>query len=688
MNMKRINKIAWTLVMIAMVSCVDDSPLVFDGVEKPASIANLEYLNEYNALKTYTDRTANPNFKLGAGVSVSSYLERGVMSRLINSNFDEITAGYEMKHGAVVKDDGALNLGNVINFIADARDAGVSIYGHTLCWHANQNAKYLNSLIADREIEVDPNETIEVVNGIKDYAVEGFNYWVGGPVMPVVQDGRLVVTNPEKQTNFWDIQYHVADGIPTIVGVRHKVTIRIKGSTPGEITMVYGNWGNTEGTTIPITEEWKEVSAEYNGLVESCFVMLQSGHYVGTYEIEWVKVSHQEAPGILVPRYIYESDFSDGNAINGWGNGSTRQVINEELVIVNPSVVNFWEAQAAIDFQDPFIQGETYFLSFKIKGSAAGAVRPGFQDPSDYSSGGDFSTVNFTTEWKEVTVQTIVTKETASRFLFSFGDFAGTIYIDDLKLYYEESANKIPLTPQEKADTLAWALENWIAGIMEVSKDYVKAWDVVNEPMDDGNPMEIKTGIGKPNMASDEFYWQDYLGKDYAVLAFNLAAQYGNPGDKLFINDYNLEYNLDKTRGLIEYVKYIEQKGARVDGIGTQMHISISSDKDKIIEMFELLAETGKLIKISELDIGVGKKTQEATEEDLKAQAEMYKFVFQKYFEIIPPAQRYGITLWSPVDSPQGSSWRPDEPIGVWTTSLNRKHAYAGVVEGLSSTGK
>src|SRR5690606_1731130 len=113
------------------------------------------------------------------------------------------------------------------------------------------------------------------------------------------------------------------------------------------------------------------------------------------------------------------------------------------------------------------------------------------------------------------------------------------------------------------------ALTQFISGMVDTCKNYVKAWDVVNEPMDDGKPYELKTGIGKANIASDEFYWQDYMGKDYAVEAFKLARQHGNQDDKLFINDYNLEYNLDKCKGLIQYVEYIESKGAKVDGIGT-----------------------------------------------------------------------------------------------------------------------
>ena len=116
--------------------------------------------------------------------------------------------------------------------------------------------------------------------------------------------------------------------------------------------------------------------------------------------------------------------------------------------------------------------------------------------------------------------------------------------------------------------------------------------------MDDGKTSDIKTGKGKTDLASDEFYWQDYFltPKDYAVEAFKLARQYGNPDNKLFINDYNLEYNLNKCDGLIKYVEYIESKGATVDGIGTQMHIAIDSNKDNIAQMFQKLGATRRLL--------------------------------------------------------------------------------------------
>ena len=177
------------------------------------------------------------------------------------------------------------------------------------------------------------------------------------------------------------------------------------------------------------------------------------------------------------------------------------------------------------------------------------------------------------------------------------------------------------------------------------------------------------------------------LGKDYAVKAIQYARQYGNPEDILFINDYGLEGGGDKCKGLIAYVEYVESKGVTVDGIGTQMHIDINTNKDNIVNMYELLAATGKLIKVSELDIGLGDNTQtpNATAEQYAAQAEMYKFVIEKYFEIIPKTQQYGITVWSPLDSPNSeySFWRKGEPIGLWTETFVRKPAYQAVTEAL-----
>src|SRR5690606_24507782 len=206
------------------------------------------------------------------------------------------------------------------------------------------------------------------------------------------------------------------------------------------------------------------------------------------------------------------------------------------------------------------------------------------------------------------------------------------------------------------------AMESWISQMVTHYKDDVQAWDVVNEPMKEGG--SLRDG-NVTELASDDFYWVKYLGQDYAVTAFKLARQYGNPTDVHFINDYNLESSLAKCDGLINYVNYIESQGAIVDGIGTQMHISLDTNRENIVDMFKKLAASGKLIKISELDVRLG--TASPTLDQYAAQADMYKFVFDSYREHIPVAQQYGITLWTISDNPiEHEFWLPNESPNVW----------------------
>ena len=209
---------------------------------------------------------------------------------------------------------------------------------------------------------------------------------------------------------------------------------------------------------------------------------------------------------------------------------------------------------------------------------------------------------------------------------------------------------------------------------------------------------------------STNFYWQDYLGnEDYVPIVTQLAEKYfvehgGNAADlKLFINDYNLESWWDgnkKMKSLIHWIEVWEENGARIDGIGTQMHVSYilneadqKAQEDAIVNMFQLMASTGKLIKISELDMGIvenafgtGIKTEDVTYEQQLKMAEFYQFIIQKYFEIIPQAQQYGITQWCMTDSPADSGWRGGEPVGLWDLNYNRKPTYGGFANGLAGS--
>ena len=108
--------------------------------ELPLELA--EKISRYEPLNTYTD------FILGAGIIMDLYMTDEIYRNIVNENFDEVTVGYAMKHGAMVNAQGEINFEPVDEFVELTNEAGLDIYGHTLVWHANQNASYLNSLIA------------------------------------------------------------------------------------------------------------------------------------------------------------------------------------------------------------------------------------------------------------------------------------------------------------------------------------------------------------------------------------------------------------------------------------------------------------------------------------------------------------------------------------------------------------
>lgn len=714
--MKYLYRMGFCMAAIAVgtSSCVDHGVESIQ-VDKPESIVLQEDIDSYEALKTYVNREGNPNFKLGAGVSLSEYMSRGVMQRLINRNFDEMTLGYAMKHGAVVQEDGSLNLGSVSGFLEEAAEAGVSVYGHTLVWHANQNAEYLNKSIAPEVSSGAP--TWEPVMEIDFETDDATSYEANaGAILSFTAEGEgangegraLVVTNEEVRAAEWDSQIYLSFPEAMVEGEKYELTMDVRSDAPASSATqaqsapgAYIHWDFFGA--IATSAEWSAFSKQITISAENAgakTIAINLGLTATNYYFDNIKLTKLNENGggaSWVP--ISVADFEGEDASNYQGNTNAVMTFTADgdgangegraLKITNDVVrANDYDVQLFITFDPATAVGDKYMLTMDVRADdPASFPTQAHTVPYAYKHYDFFGTVNATTEWASFSREIIIADNTSevTTIAFNLGATATSYYFDNIRVSkYSEDGAGIEKTPEEKKEIITNEMERWVAGMLEISKGYVKAWDVLNEPMDDGNPYELKTGVGK-TLAADEFYWQDYLGKDYAVEAFRLAREYGNPDDIHFINDYNLEYNLDKCKGIIQLVEYIESKGETVDGIGTQMHINTDSDKGKIAEMFKLLAATGKLIKVSELDIGLagGTKTNAATAEEYQAQSEMYRYVVEKYLELIPSSQQYGITVWSPRDSPESSSWRAGEPIGLWTEGFVRKPAYTGFANGL-----
>lgn len=720
MKLKNINFGLGLVALLALSSCADDKFSEY-RTDMTKNLKEYQYLNNYEPLKKYVEDMkasgkCNPDFKLGIALAAPDFNKQELVYCLAGSNFEEMTAGNAMKYASCVKNDGTFDFNTVKDFVTNAQDAGLTIYGHTLAWHSQQNKKYLSKLIADKEIQVDPSQKVDKVDAYTDFSkMNSFPFFVMD-YTPEIKDGILISKYPGK----W-YQYFVVDNYPVDVDAKreYKVTAMIKASEDGQIDVQTGNWGATTSQKMSVSTQWKEQSVTFSGLTtEKAFVVFQPGDFAGDISCKWVKVTHSEAPVMEIPVTVGHLTFDDDNNLGGWGMDNTPKIVNGVCEVGNNAAkADPWNAQVNYEPGFAFENGTTYHLKMKIKGSVAGEFGAGFQNPDGYKGCGDFPTIKVTTDWKEVDVTTKCNGDNALRLLLNIGKYAGTLYIDDFEVYYTKSANSIPLTDEEKKSRLTDAMGKWIDGMMEATNGYVTSWDVVNEAIsgkkgaDGFNELQHATNAPASDVANS-FYWQDYLGDiDYVRTAVrdarkSFAEHNGDPSKlKLFINDYNLEGYWDqhaKLNSLIHWIGLWEDPNAEepvvIDGIGTQMHVTCYGDETKqaklksdIEEMFKSLAKTGKLIKISELDMayedeaGTSVTFDKMTEEQHKQMRSFYTFIIQKYFELIPQAQQYGITQWCATDSPKDSGWRAGCPTGLWDSNYLRKHTYAGFAVGLGA---
>ena len=681
---------------ILLASCADEFDHNYE-VGRPDRIAEYAYLNDYQPLKEYV---TNDNFKLGIGTTVNDYLKKELVYALVNSNFTETVAGNAMKMGSIVKDNGDMDFGTVTDYVNTATDAGLNVYGHTLAWHAQQPAKWLNGLIADRQIKVDPNAMELVPVHECDYSKHSDYPWYRMSELPQVVDGILTIDNPVAHAG-WEVQYFVDDQVATTKGEDYVIRVTIKGSSDGALKCNVGDWGGQASALVNFSTEWQTVDVKVSAVpAASSFVVFQSGDFVGKIEIKKVEVLKPEAPALaVIESLIHECDYSKHSDYPWYRMSDLPQVVNGVLTIDNPTAQSDWQVQYFVDDQVPVEVGEDYVIRTTIRGSQEGSIKVNVGDWGGQAS----ARVQVTTDWQTVDSKVSAVPAASSFVVFQSGDYVGKLEIKKVQVIKQKPSNVIPLTDEEKKDTLTWAMDKWISGMMEACDGKVKAWDVVNEAISGGDT----DGDGKYDLQhesdnANDFFWQNYLGDlDYVRTAVKLARQYGPKDVKLFINDYNLESDWDnngKLKSLIQWIKDWEADGVtQIDGIGTQMHISYYLDpktqesKQKALEnSFRLMAETGKLVRISELDMGLVDEngndvaTALVTEEQHKAMAAYYTWIIKTYLSVVPAAQQWGITQWCATDSPADSGWRANSPVGLWDKDYYRKHTYAGFADGLS----
>jgi len=706
--------------LMVLSSCDDDKMEwgkdpdhgVVTGAELP--LALVEKISRYDQLKTYTD------FVLGNGIGADLYLSDAAYRKIVNDNFDEVTPGYAMKHGAMVNAKGEINFTTMDAFIAKTKEAGLKVFGHTLVWHSNQNASYLNGIIAPTVIPGSSGTNTLDVAGLKNGTFANWARNNPGKGIAVIDNAGLTASSKAIQLQSsatsaasYSLQL-TSPNVSIVTGHNYEISFYIKSDVAGKGRLSfnasltnqypYKDWFSTGAawTEAFVTSgEWKQVkiklapgdfkagSTNFQFNIDLGYLP-NVNYLIDVNTVAVVDLDAVAAVSNLVANGKFNTDISGWSKMNGAADAlSLAGAANAyegtgAMKVVNAvsDAANQWKTQIQAAFTSTMTLGKDYTISYMIRSEATGSVRCSTTGTTARYQGDQTTTAAWKlVEWK------FTSNGTETGLNFDLGGAAGTYYIDNVLVTSGETSGggatapiTIDKTDAEKTKIIGDAMTDWISKMMTHYKTSVFAWDVVNEPMrEDGT---LRNGT-EGETATDHFSWAKYLGKDFAVKAFKLARQYGNATDKLFINDYNLESRLDKLDGLIEYVKYIEAQGGKVDGIGTQMHISLTTDKEKIAQMFQKLAASGKLIKISELDVRLG--TNAPTVAQQASQSEMYQYVIDMYKKHIPVPQQYGITVWGVSDSvKEHENWLPDESPNLWDANYVRKHAYKGTADGLA----
>lgn len=709
-----------------LASCADHFDQNFETV-RPDKEAQYGYLEQYDALKEYIkDR---PNFHLGIGTAVDEYNKKELVYALTNSNFNETVAGNAMKMSSCVADDGSMNFDKVSEYVKNATDAGLSVYGHTLAWHAQQPNKYLKRLIADKELP------------------------------PAGDNPGLIITSGDPKANTWDYEIYYDLDEPLKAGKTYEISLNVRGTNPGTIDFWPGKkdgsatqygagsftvaesavdnkvtftpnadidrmrfcFGKVGGTLYFDNFVLKEKGSDHNIAVNSTFDEDDISHWT---QVPWVPISYKignvaGAAAIDIENEVHKQTYTDG-PFPFYAMGCEPPVVNGAIHFVPTGT---WSQFFVMPGGDNLLSEGNYVVYLDMTSSKdASGVELTMQNGWDANSNQQI-TVKVPVSAGRHTVKLPMPNIAGGNYdiILKPQTADATLDVHSVKVCQVKKSNTKPLTDEEKKEILTPVLQNWIYGMMEATEGKVKAWDVVNESISgkdiDGDgyyePWSVTRGtVESADEAKNNFYWQDYLGDlDYVRTAVAAARKGfadagGNPEElKLFINDYNLETAYDqnkKLESLIHWIEEWEKDGiTKIDGIGSQMHVTCSMDPAKqkeneeaYVNMLNLMVGSQKLVRISELDMGLEVKkdgkdilvnTTDMTEEQHKAMRAYYEFIVKKYLEIVPKEQQWGICQWCATDSPANSGWRAGLPVGLWDLDYYRKHTYGGFAAGLGA---
>jgi endo-1,4-beta-xylanase len=307
------------------------------------------------------------SFNVGLAIDYTQYKNDAAYAALVNKEASNVTFGYQMKHGAIVKNDGSFDFTKTDEMVNQASAAGLWIYGHTLTWYQNQNGDYLRSLATvagGTDIFTGQNGDFE-----SGTATSFSPYWARLTAAPAVATYEVETSSPPQGTrafkvtvtalgaNAYDVQM-IQNNSPTnywpgVMGTPYILKLWAKTSTvDGSFRII--NQVGSGGTLTPNydlypTASWIEYSipftcAESNPTLKFWF------NKTGTYWIDdiriyqasaappgspvvaekvdsalkrWIRASVTRYPGKVKAWDVVNEPYTDGSPVLRNGTGTT-----------------------------------------------------------------------------------------------------------------------------------------------------------------------------------------------------------------------------------------------------------------------------------------------------------------------------------------------------------------------------
>lgn len=566
--------------------------------------------------------------------------------------------------------------------------------------------------------------------------------------------------NPKDGDDFYKAQFVQDLDNVLEVGKTYTIRFQAKSSVAGEVLQFATQNNKTnagEGYhAFTVGTDWTTIEYDYTCNKEDMNrICINFGKVASTIYLDNIEFGIKEVDPMDNVLAGDDYDFEGGTTGSWMSWGSNKESVTAEKGMGYKESVgvvlktkedggsgNSWKAQLVKEFDDPLVTGKNYILQFYAKSNIAdGKFQIIYQNKSSGNQG-LYKDLVVGKDWAKYEVEFSTPNDDSYRVVINFGEKEATYCVDNIKFglakdqgstagakqtifrargKQHRAASKsyyVLKTPAEKQAALEGAMEAWVSGVANHLKEKgvtPYGYDVINEPIADGSnkfrgldegifgsgddaaPEETVADGLSLNWGNNHWYWGYYV-PDYHVKAFQLARKYLPAETKLFVNDYNLETSPKKLEALVKFVNEIDTKNGSpiVDGIGTQMHVTLSSSddatknaeniaalKEKVDAMFQTMAATGKLVRVTELDISLGTGSPSANQ--YKAQSDCYQMIVESYKANVPAAQQSGITIWSLSDNEaEHEYWLKGQVPNLFDKDYKRKWAYKGFCDGIA----